>query len=1622
MNFIGKIPNGFNQLSQSAIAVTVDGVDQAIFTTSSFTVNQTITGSLFGTASFAQTSSFLLNNIDLSGSLRLYVSPSGSDSNDGTQPTKSFRTIRAAVESIGTVSTINPLAPKLYTIYVSTGDYKEITPITVPPGVAIIGDNLKTVRLTAVNPRKDYFHCHSGTYFTGLRIIDLQYPSFAFSFPCSTATGSVNANGEVTSLALVHSTTGYTPNQTNLDVGIMIESPDSITGSASSATARVNTDSTGTITAVNLTYSGNNYVIGEKFHVSIPAPISQQPYIFASPYIQNCSAISGPFTLDGQKVPINTPLPYDVNNILGSSVDQQGAGGGIRVDGNLVNPGSALQSFVADSFTQINQGGPGHLVINNGYAQFVSCFTTFCTYGFKVAAGGFGNVSNSVCDFGNFGLISKKNFPFTYNSASVAEDKKSIVASLQLLDGGNGYSSSAANTASLTITGGGGSGATAYGKVASGSITELILMTTGSGYITTPSLVFPVPTSGSLLVSASGTVVLSGVTEFLMTLVSGSRGVDISSNMSYSGSDYLVTGVASGSSANQRRITVFPAPLSIIAPNTASFTQLSNISTGGIVMEYVGSGVTYNALPKFGGIPSSNAEINEIAPGKIFFATIDNIGNFKVGKYFGVNQLTGEVTITTDNFSLAGISSIGPFKRNGSAVGVQLKEVSNVTSLQNSIGTVGQDTAPTQYAVQQYLISQGLTSTNVFAGNAATATTASYVTGSIFTSTNPALSASYAATASYSRNLQISGSINNVDYIDFNTGSATPAYKSGRVFWDNTDGALSVYNAEADITLQVGQESWVRVSNKTGAIITNGTPVRIIGAQGDVPKIVKAQSVQVSGSALGDNQIIGIATHDIEDNSIGYVTTQGLTRGVNTSAFTDGDLLFVSSSAGLLTNVIPQAPFEVIQVGICIKAGPGGSGEIFVFPTQPIDFGDLASAERGIYQYGDIWSYVQSGSVGVWRHGKSLSGSYEITGSLNVTQGITGSLLGTAATASHAPSYLPLAGGTISGSLTIQNNLTVLGSASIQYISESTLNIGTNLITVNTINPGARFGGLAVIDSGSSPQVSASFLYDSVQDEFIFVHKGSSSNPITSSHFVLGPETYDDLGNELYLSPNRIPKSVGNEHLNNSNITDSGTIVSINSNTQVTGSLIVTQGITGSFSGSGANLFDIPASGITGLNLSQISSGSVSASISEQNGLQVNTKVVATSFTGSLFGTASYVTGSIFTSANPALSASYALTASFAPSYVLISSTSSMLTPYVLTSVTSSMLAPYVLTSNTSSMLTPYVLTSVTSSMLTPYVLTSVTSSMLAPYVLTSSTSSMSVATASYVTGSVFTTTNRAANATSALTASFVNPLNQNVTITGSVLVGTGSNLLSGGSNFGFTPNLSIGMNTGSTGAVLDLRNTSASILPGDVIGAVQFSANYNTISYASSQIRATGLGTPSGGNTGGGNLAIWTSPGGSGNPMVERMRVTSDGQVLIGLTSSLDTTSKLIVSGSTVITGSLNVTQGISGSFSGSGANLFNIPASGITGLNLSQISSGSVSASISPNSGLQVNTNVTATSFTGSLFGTASFATTSSFATTAIAKDSGSTYSTNAIKTLTSAEYTALSPKDPSTLYFIV
>jgi acyl-coenzyme A thioesterase PaaI-like protein len=181
---------------------------------------------------------------------------------------------------------------------------------------------------------------------------------------------------------------------------------------------------------------------------------------------------------------------------------------------------------------------------------------------------------------------------------------------------------------------------------------------------------------------------------------------------------------------------------------------------------------------------------------------------------------------------------------------------------------------------------------------------------------------------------------------------------------------------------------------------------------------------------------------------------------------------------------------------------------------------------------------------------------------------ITGSLIASASAAaisvanlnSASGSYSKLSGGNvftgqqvISGSLYVTADLVVQGSSSIQNITSSNLTLGSAFVTLNTATPISRFAGLQIIDSGSSGG-SGSFLYDALQDEFIFVHRGNGTN-VTSSHFVLGPETYDNLGNETYLTNNRLTKGTGKEHLVDSTITDDGTTVSFTGNLDVTGSI-----------------------------------------------------------------------------------------------------------------------------------------------------------------------------------------------------------------------------------------------------------------------------------------------------------------------------------------------------------------------------------------------------------------------------------------------------------------------------------
>ena len=177
---------------------------------------------------------------------------------------------------------------------------------------------------------------------------------------------------------------------------------------------------------------------------------------------------------------------------------------------------------------------------------------------------------------------------------------------------------------------------------------------------------------------------------------------------------------------------------------------------------------------------------------------------------------------------------------------------------------------------------------------------------------------------------------------------------------------------------------------------------------------------------------------------------------------------------------------------------------------------------------------------------------YQYTTSWQTVLFTTGSLFGTssfAITASNATGLSTLNQNVIiTGSLTLTNDLIVLGSASVQYITSSQLNINDNIISVNTITPSVRFGGLAVIDSGSSPIQSGSLLFDSQNNQWIFVHQSATGAAVTSSMLLMGPQTFNNLGNETALTANRVPKSSGadlGEHLTDSNIEDAGNTVTI---------------------------------------------------------------------------------------------------------------------------------------------------------------------------------------------------------------------------------------------------------------------------------------------------------------------------------------------------------------------------------------------------------------------------------------------------------------------------------------------
>jgi len=166
-------------------------------------------------------------------------------------------------------------------------------------------------------------------------------------------------------------------------------------------------------------------------------------------------------------------------------------------------------------------------------------------------------------------------------------------------------------------------------------------------------------------------------------------------------------------------------------------------------------------------------------------------------------------------------------------------------------------------------------------------------------------------------NANISGELTamhiNTGYADF-SGSA-PAHQEGRVFYDSANGALAVYNDEADITLQVGQEFWVRVYNNSGSTIADGKPVYYTGQNSGHPTIALADATEED-----KYNVQGLTTHTIENGSFGYVTSSGVVRGLNTAGLTAGAEFFLGLTPGTITSIAPSYPNYPMHIGHVVTA------------------------------------------------------------------------------------------------------------------------------------------------------------------------------------------------------------------------------------------------------------------------------------------------------------------------------------------------------------------------------------------------------------------------------------------------------------------------------------------------------------------------------------------------------------------------------------------------------------------------------------------------------------------------------------------------------------------------------
>jgi|LakMenEpi03Aug12_release.lakeMendotaPanAssembly.Ray.scaffolds.fasta_scaffold03503_19 hypothetical protein len=287
----------------------------------------------------------------------------------------------------------------------------------------------------------------------------------------------------------------------------------------------------------------------------------------------------------------------------------------------------------------------------------------------------------------------------------------------------------------------------------------------------------------------------------------------------------------------------------------------------------------------------------------------------------------------------------------------------------------------------------------------------------------------------------------------------------------STDASIVVSRNGSIFDLAVSEASpastlLAAVRNTTGATLTKGTAVYISGSTGQNSTVSKALATGDSTSA----QTLGLITSDLANNSNGYVTVIGLVINIDTSAYTDGQQLYLSpTTAGTLTATKPYAPNHMVYVAIVERAHPS-QGKLFVKVQNGYEMDELHNVSAQSPTTGQ--TLVYNASTSLWEK-NTVSLTAGVNGTLPVANGGTGiTSLGTGVatflgTPSSANLLAAVTDETGTGSLVFATSPTLVTPA-LGTPSSVTLTNATGLPNAGLVNSSITIGGTAIALGASS--------------------------------------------------------------------------------------------------------------------------------------------------------------------------------------------------------------------------------------------------------------------------------------------------------------------------------------------------------------------------------------------------------------------------------------------------------------------------------------------------------------------------------------------------------------------------